>query len=73
MSYQCAVIGDITLDRFLVLPQLDINPSDNNPGNFVVNLEIGHKILFIIVLYLFCENGITTLLIFEMKKKKLKK
>jgi sugar/nucleoside kinase (ribokinase family) len=44
MLYQCAVIGDITLDRFLVLPQLDINPSDNNPGNFVVNLEIGHKI-----------------------------
>jgi ribokinase len=44
MSYQCAVIGDITLDRFLVLPPLDINPSDINPGNFVVNLEIGHKI-----------------------------
>ncbi len=44
MSYQCAVIGDITLDRFLVLPKIDIVPSDINPGNFVVNLEIGHKI-----------------------------
>jgi ribokinase len=44
MSYQCAVIGDITLDRFLLLSNLDILPSDINPGNFVVNLEIGHKI-----------------------------
>lgn len=44
MSYQCTVIGDITLDRFLLLPKLDIIPSDINPGNCVVNLEIGHKI-----------------------------
>lgn len=44
MSYQCAVIGDITLDRFLLLSNLDILASDINPGNFVVNLEIGHKI-----------------------------
>lgn len=44
MLYQCAVIGDITLDRFLLLSNLDILPSDINPGNFVVNLEIGHKI-----------------------------
>ncbi len=44
MYYQCAVIGDITLDRFLLLSNLDILESDINPGNFVVNLEIGHKI-----------------------------
>ncbi|MEY2985889.1 MAG: hypothetical protein RJB24_118 [Candidatus Parcubacteria bacterium] len=44
MLYQCAVIGDITLDRFLLLSNLDVLPSDINPGNFVVNLEIGHKI-----------------------------
>jgi ribokinase len=44
MPYQCAVIGDITLDRFLLLSNLDILPSDINPGNFIVNLEIGHKI-----------------------------
>jgi ribokinase len=44
MLYQCAVIGDITLDRFLLLSNLDVLPSDSNPGNFVVNLEIGHKI-----------------------------
>lgn len=44
MYYQCAVIGDITLDRFLLLSNLDILASDINPGNFVVNLEIGHKI-----------------------------
>lgn len=44
MLYQCAVIGDITLDRFLLLSNLDILESDINPGNFVVNLEIGHKI-----------------------------
>jgi sugar/nucleoside kinase (ribokinase family) len=44
MSYQCAVVGDITLDRFLLLPNLDIIPSNINPGNFIVNLEIGHKI-----------------------------
>ena len=44
MAYQCTVIGDITLDRFLLLSNLDILPSDINPGNFVVNLEIGHKI-----------------------------
>ena len=44
MAYQCTVIGDIALDRFLLLSNLDILPSDINPGNFVVNLEIGHKI-----------------------------
>jgi ribokinase len=43
MAYQCTVIGDIALDRFLLLSNLDILPSDINPGNFVVNLEIGHK------------------------------
>lgn len=44
MSYQCTVIGDISLDRFLLLSNLNILPSDLNPGNCVVNLEIGHKI-----------------------------
>lgn len=44
MRYQCAVIGDITLDRFLLLPNLPILPSPDNPGNFVLSLEIGHKI-----------------------------
>jgi len=44
MSYQCAVIGDISLDRFLLLPKLDIMPSNVNPGNFILNLEIGNKI-----------------------------
>ena len=44
MAYQCSVVGDITLDRFLLLPNLPILPSLDNPGNFVLNLEIGHKI-----------------------------
>ena len=44
MPYQCTVIGDISLDRFLLLSNLNILPSDLNPGNCVVNLEIGHKI-----------------------------
>lgn len=44
MAYQCTVIGDMTLDRFLLISNMDILPSNLNPGNFVVNLEIGHKI-----------------------------
>lgn len=44
MSYQCTVIGDISLDRFLLVPKLDIIPSNINPGNFIINLEIGNKI-----------------------------
>lgn len=44
MSYQCAVIGDITLDRFLLLSNIPILPSPSNPGNFILSLEIGHKI-----------------------------
>lgn len=44
MSYQCAILGDISLDRFLLLPETPIIPSPNNPGNFVFNLELGQKI-----------------------------
>lgn len=44
MNYQCTVIGDIALDRFLLLPNIPILPSPSNPGNFILNLEIGHKI-----------------------------
>jgi ribokinase len=44
MNYQCTVIGDIALDRFLLLPDIPILPSPSNPGNFILNLEIGHKV-----------------------------
>jgi ribokinase len=44
MNYQCTVIGDIALDRFLLAPDIPIFPSPSNPGNFILNLEIGHKI-----------------------------
>lgn len=44
MNYQCTVIGDIALDRFLLVPDIPISPSPSNPGNFTLNLEIGHKI-----------------------------
>jgi sugar/nucleoside kinase (ribokinase family) len=44
MNYQCAILGDISLDRFLLLPETPIIPSPNNPGNFVFNLELGQKI-----------------------------
>ena len=44
MNYQCTVIGDIALDRFLLAPDITILPSPSNPGNFILNLEIGHKI-----------------------------
>lgn len=44
MNYQCTVIGDIALDRFLLAPDIPILPSPANPGNFILNLEIGHKV-----------------------------
>lgn len=44
MTYQCAILGDITLDKFLLLPETSIIPSPHNPGNYVINLEIGQKI-----------------------------
>lgn len=44
MNYQCTVIGDIALDRFLLAPDIPILPSPSNPGNFILNLEIGHKV-----------------------------
>lgn len=44
MKYQCTVIGDIALDRFLLVPDIPILPSPSNPGNFILNLEIGHKV-----------------------------
>lgn len=44
MTYQCAILGDIALDRFLLIPTALTSPSTHNPGNSVLNLEIGQKI-----------------------------
>ncbi len=42
--YDCVTIGDIALDRFLKLSDVTIRPSDTNPGNFDMVLELGQKL-----------------------------
>lgn len=42
--YDCVTIGDIALDRFLKLSDVTIRPSETNPGNFNMVLELGQKL-----------------------------
>ena len=41
--FDCIVIGDITLDRFVLLEKANIQPSETNLGNFDITFELGQK------------------------------
>ncbi len=40
----CIVVGDITLDRFVILEKINIQPSETNLGNFDLTFELGQKL-----------------------------